>query len=266
MSLLTHRLAVRLCLWHPERERRTVAHPKSQRTQVPLALTSTLELLRSPWATGGLCASARQCGKIWFEGLTAAKLLQGDRVVILRTEVTNPYEPSQSNQITQYAHPDKTHTGTHHVCGGQSEDTQALASKRGITSVTTPSRWSFHTKMCEENPEVKKYRQVFMSKSNKRFKWQFLQRYFWSFPNFENKQLDCKRNSPGKKKRERPLQNYQFSLLMISEEKLQWSLVFSWPALLISYVLGPFLSVSLQCIINRILTCWGWSRELLRAG
>lgn len=117
MSLLTHRLTVWLCLWYPEKECRTVAHPKSHRTQAPLALTSTLELLRSPWATGGLRASARKRGKVWFEGLMAVKLPKEDCVVCgcwsseLKWQILT-YEPNQNSQITQYAHPDKIHTPT----------------------------------------------------------------------------------------------------------------------------------------------------------
>lgn len=77
-------------------------------------------------------------------------------MLISGIEVTNPYLGTQSEQIMQYAHPDKTHTHTHHVDGGQSEDTQALATRRGITSVTMSSRQWFHAKMCKENPKIKK--------------------------------------------------------------------------------------------------------------
>lgn len=45
---LTNMLVVWLC--------RMVESSKSHRTQLPSALTSTLELLKSLWATGGLCA------------------------------------------------------------------------------------------------------------------------------------------------------------------------------------------------------------------
>lgn len=44
----------------PEQERRMVEDPKSHKTQVPSALTSTLELVRSLWATGGLCTSVQE--------------------------------------------------------------------------------------------------------------------------------------------------------------------------------------------------------------
>lgn len=57
--------ALSLCCCHlgcPEQLRRTVAHPKSQRAHVPSACTSTLLLLRSPWATAGLCSSDTHTG------------------------------------------------------------------------------------------------------------------------------------------------------------------------------------------------------------
>lgn len=57
---LTDMLAVLLCRWYLEKECRMVEEPKSHRAQVPSALTSTLELLKSLWATGGLYASARR--------------------------------------------------------------------------------------------------------------------------------------------------------------------------------------------------------------
>lgn len=154
MSLLTHRLAASLCLWYPEKECRTVAHSKSHRTQAPLALTSTLELLRSPWATGGLRASARKRGKIWVEGLMAAKCRVW--MLIIRTEVMNPYFWTQTEQSNYPICTSKQNTHTYHVYGGQSEDTQAPVTKRGITSVSMSSRRSFHAKMWKENPEIKK--------------------------------------------------------------------------------------------------------------
>lgn len=64
---------------------------------------------------------------------------------------------TQSDQSNYTICTSRQNTHAHnHVCGGQSEDTRALASKRGRTSATTSSRWSFHAKMCEENPEIKK--------------------------------------------------------------------------------------------------------------
>lgn len=61
MICSTFMFVVWLCrLAASEQEHRTVEHPKSHRAQVPSALTSTLELLRSLWATGGLCTSARR--------------------------------------------------------------------------------------------------------------------------------------------------------------------------------------------------------------
>lgn len=58
---LTSMFVVWPCLQRcPEKGRRMVEHPKSHRAQVPSALTSTLELLKSLWATGGLCTSARK--------------------------------------------------------------------------------------------------------------------------------------------------------------------------------------------------------------
>lgn len=44
--------------WWPKQNRRMVEDPKSQRAQVPSAFTRTLKLLRSLWATGGLCIPA----------------------------------------------------------------------------------------------------------------------------------------------------------------------------------------------------------------
>ena len=51
----------------PEQQRRMVEHPKSHKTQVPSALTSTLELLKSLWATGGLCTSASKDNMICLD-------------------------------------------------------------------------------------------------------------------------------------------------------------------------------------------------------
>lgn len=127
MSLLTHRPAVWLCLWHPDKDCRTVAHPKSHSTHSPLAVTSTLELLRSPWATGGLCASARKSAKIWFKGLTGAKRLKncvayGWWSSELKWQIFTK-ELNRNHQITQYELPDKTHrhTETHRPCLWRSE-------------------------------------------------------------------------------------------------------------------------------------------------
>ncbi len=82
---LTSMFVVWLCQRpRPEQERRMVERSKSHRTQVPSAFTSTLELLRSLWATGGLCASARKDTQVimrrfWFDWILNCSTLYGSR-------------------------------------------------------------------------------------------------------------------------------------------------------------------------------------------
>lgn len=94
------------------------------------------------WRFNGSKASQKGLGRVWM--------------LIIRAEVTNPYLWTQSEQSNYTICTSRQNTHPHHVHGGQSEDTQAPATKRGITSVTTSSRQCFHAKMCEENPEIKK--------------------------------------------------------------------------------------------------------------